>query len=111
MGYDEGLAERIRAQLDDEPDVMEKRMFGVLAFLVGGYMTVAVSGQDGLMARVDREHEALLVERPGVEPMVVRGRRMTGWLLVEDRACEQDDDLAEWIARALAVVRDLPPKR
>ncbi|MDQ3434803.1 MAG: TfoX/Sxy family protein, partial [Actinomycetota bacterium] len=78
MPYDEDLANRIRELIAGDPDVTEKRIFGGLAFLVGGNMSVAASGQGGLMVRVDPEDtDALVAERPA-RPFEMRGRAMRG---------------------------------
>ncbi|MDO5627857.1 MAG: TfoX/Sxy family protein [Mobilicoccus sp.] len=109
MAFDEGLAERVRMCVFDEPDVTEKRMFGGLAFLVSGHMTVAV-GDDGLMVRVDRDDEPQLLELPGVTGTVMGRRRMRGWLDLDYSAIENDDELTAWVARSVAFVHTLPPK-
>src|SRR3954463_4405048 len=83
MAYDEDLANRIRELLADESGVTEKKMFGGLAFLVGGNMSVAASGQGGLMVRVDPDESRVLVAKPHVSRMVMRGREMAGWLRVD----------------------------
>lgn len=110
MGYDEHLADRIRACLDDEPGAVEKRMFGGLAFLVGGHMAVAANRKGVLMVRVDPDDAPALIEAPGVERMVMGGREMAGWPQVSQEACAEDADLTRWVERGLAVVHDLPPK-
>ena len=110
MAYDEELAERIRAHVAEEPGVQEKRMFGGLAFLIGGHMAVGASSQGGLLLRVDPDETAALRERPHVDPFVMRGRPMDGWLRVEAEGIRTDDELAAWVARGAAYVRSLPPK-
>lgn len=110
MTYDEDLAHRIRALLADEP-YTELRMFGGLAFLVGGHMAVAASGQGGLMVRVDPDDaEALLDGSHDAEPMVMRGREMRGWLRVAAGAVRADGQLEPWVRRGVAYARSLPPK-
>lgn len=110
MAYDEQLAARIRTLVTDEPGLTEQRMFGGLAFLVGGNMAVAASGQGGALVRVDpAESDALVAETPA-ELMEMRGRGMTGWLRVAPEHLEADDALAEWVARGTAYARSLPPK-
>ncbi len=111
MAYDEELAARIRTLVGDGPDVTEMRMFGGLAFLVGGPMAVAASGQGGLLVRTDAEEGDALVLAGRAEPMVMRGRPMGGWLRVAADAVEADDALAEWVRRGTAYARSLPPKR
>jgi TfoX/Sxy family transcriptional regulator of competence genes len=110
MAHDEDLADRIRELLDGDPDVTEQRMFGGLAFLAGGHLAVAASGQGGLMVRVEpAETEALLAE-PGVRPMEMRGRALDGWLRVDDDGVRTEQQLADWVERSLAYARSLPPK-
>jgi hypothetical protein len=75
MAYDEALAERIRQRLARESDVVEKKMFGGLAFLIGGNMAVAASGQGGLLVRVDPAESDSLVATTTARPMVMRGAR------------------------------------
>ena len=108
MAYDEALAERIRAMLPDEP-VDEKKMFGGLAFLVGGNMSVAASGQGGLMVRVDPDETESLLRERGVAPMEMRGRTMSGWLRVSDDVLD-DETLQAWVDRGVGYARTLPRK-
>jgi hypothetical protein len=85
----------------------EKKMFGGLAFLVGGNMAVAASGQGGLLVRVDPAEGERLVETTDAQPMEMRGREMAGWLRVDPPS----ERVAEWVARGVAYARTLPPKR
>ncbi len=110
MAYDERLAERIRALVEDEEGVSEKRMFGGLAFLVNGNMSVSASGQGGLLLRVDPERADDLLEQPHAEPFVMRGRPMDGWLRVEEGGLQSDESLARWVGHGVAYARSLPPK-
>ncbi|MGH1564547.1 TfoX/Sxy family protein [Mumia sp. DW29H23] len=110
MAYDEELAERIREVVDGEEALSEQRMFGGLAFLIAGNMAVAASGQGGLMVRVDPEKSDALVDGLGVEPMVMRGREMLGWLRVTSDAVRDDVALREWVGRGVSYARSLPPK-
>jgi hypothetical protein len=111
MAYDEELAGRIREFVKDEPGLTEQKMFGGLAFLIGGNMAVAASGQGGLLVRVDPEQSDELVAQSSAEPMEMRGRQMAGWLRVESRDVTGEDQLAEWVARGTAYARSLPAKR
>jgi TfoX/Sxy family transcriptional regulator of competence genes len=104
MAYDEELAERIRKRVSG---ATEKKMFGGLAFFIGGNMAVAASGQGGLLVRVDPEEGARLVETTNAEPMEMRGRQMAGWLRVD---VTTDDELAEWVDRGVAYASTLPAK-
>jgi TfoX N-terminal domain len=79
VAYDEDLANRIRELIASQPDVSEQAMFGGLAFLVGGNMSVAASGQGGLMVRVDPEEADVLLAKPHAQPFEMRGRAMQGW--------------------------------
>lgn len=110
MAYDEDLANRIRERLADETAVREKRMFGGLAFLVGGHMAVAASGQGGLMVRVDPDETDALLTEPHARPFEMRGRELAGWLRVEAEGLATDAQLAAWVARGVAYARSLPAK-
>lgn len=110
MAYDEDLARRIRELVADEPHVAERRMFGGLAFLVGGNMSVAASGQGGLMVRVDPEDTEALVTEPHARPFEMRGRAMQGWLRVDPEGVRTKRELEPWVKRGLAYARSLPPK-
>ena len=109
MPYDQDLAERIRGHLGDTP-VTEKSMFGGLAFLVGGNMAVAASGQGGLMVRVDPAESDEMVAADGVSRMVMRGKEMDGWLRVTSDALSTEDDLARWVRVGTTYAGSLPPK-
>jgi TfoX/Sxy family transcriptional regulator of competence genes len=111
VAYDEGLAERIRELLAGEPGVTEQRMFGGLAFLVGGNMAVAASGQGGLMVRVDPEDSERLVASSPARPMEMRGREMRGWLRVDLDDVRTKRTLQRWVGLGTAYARSLPPKR
>ncbi len=111
MAYDEDLADRIRALVASDADVTEKRMFGGLAFLVGGHMAVAVSGRGGLMVRVDPADSDTLVAQTEAYPMEMRGRAMSGWLRVDAEDVRTKRELAKWVERGAAYARSLPPKR
>ena len=110
VAYDEDLAERIRAVLAGER-VVEKKMFGGLAFLVGGNMSVAASGEGGLMVRVDPADSAALLHEPGAEEFEMGGRGpMKGWLRVQGDSLDDSQTLQAWVARGLAYAKSLPPK-
>ena len=110
MAYDEQLADRIRALLDTEADRSEKRMFGGLAFLLGGNMALAASGQGGLMVRVPPEQTAELIEEPGAAPFEMRGKPMDGWIRVDADAVEDEEPLQRWVGIGVGRARSLPPK-
>ena len=111
MAYDEDLADRIRELTAEEPARSEQRMFGGLAFLVGGHMAVAASGQGGLLVRIDPADADALLDQPGVGPMEMRGRPLRGWLLVDADQLGSDHQLAAWVGRGTSYVRTLPPKQ
>ncbi|MGH3453562.1 MAG: TfoX/Sxy family protein [Nocardioidaceae bacterium] len=110
MAYDEVLADRIRELVGGGEGVTEQKMFGGLAFLVNGNMAVAASGQGGLLVRVDPAEADDLV-REDVEPMVMRGRKMRGWLRITAAAVDAPDQLEQWVARGASYARSLPAKR
>ena len=107
MAYDEELAARIRDLVANEPALTEKKMFGGLAFLVGGNMAVAASGQGGLLVRVDPAESDGLIASSSARPMEMRGREMAGWLRVDPAG---DDELATWVGRGVSFARSLAPK-
>src|SRR4051812_22870061 len=110
MAYDEELAHRIRELIAGEAGVTEKKMFGGLAFLVGGNMAVAASGQGGLLVRVDPEESEKLAARPHAGKMEMRGRAMRGWLRVEPDGVRTKRQLEPWVRRGVTYARSLPPK-
>jgi hypothetical protein len=110
MAYDEELALRIRALLGDRAGLTEKKMFGGLAFLVGGNMAIAASGQGGILVRVDPEESDELVATTAAEPMVMRDREMAGWLRVDTVDVATDAALGEWVERGTDYATSLPPK-
>jgi TfoX/Sxy family transcriptional regulator of competence genes len=110
MAYDEDLANRIRELIATEKGVTEKKMFGGLAFLIGGNIAVAASGQGGALVRVDPEKSDELVARSNAEVMVMRGRSMAGWLRVDSADLRSDSELARWVALGADFARSLPPK-
>ena len=111
MAYDEELAGRIRTLIGDEPALTEQKMFGGLAFLVGGNMAVAASGQGGLMVRVDPAESAALVDTTPARVFEMRGRSMPGWLRVDAEDVQADAELAPWVTRGVSFARSLPAKR
>jgi TfoX/Sxy family transcriptional regulator of competence genes len=109
MAYDEGLAERIRGVLADRHDVSEKKMFGGIAFMVRGHMTVGIV-KDDLMVRVGLEEYADLVRQPHARPMDFTGRPMKGFVYVASAGLEDDADLERWVERGLAYALSIPAK-
>ena len=111
MAYDEQLADRIRELLGGESDLTEQKMFGGLAFLIGGNMAVAASGQGGLLVRVDPAESDVLVESTNATPMEMRGRSMRGWLRVDADDVSASLELQNWVELGAAYTRSLPAKR
>ena len=111
MAYDDRLAERIRELLAHEAGLTEQKMFGGLGFLIGGNMAVGVSGQGGILVRVDPAQSDELVASTEAYPMEMRGRSMTGWLRVDPEHVETAQQLEPWVGRGAAYARALPPKK
>jgi TfoX/Sxy family transcriptional regulator of competence genes len=111
MAYDEELATRIRELVAGEPDLTEKKMFGGLAFLLGGNMAVAASGQGGMLVRVDPAESDSLVASTNARPMEMRGREMAGWLRVGSGDLGTKRELSRWVERGVKYARSLPAKR
>jgi len=110
MAYDEELAHRIRELLADEQGVSEVSMFGGLAFLLDGNMSVAASGQGGLMVRVDPETSERVLALPHARAMEMRGRTMKGWIRVDGEGVQTKRQLASWVRRGVQFSRTLPAK-
>ncbi len=110
MAYDEHLANRIRELISDVPNVTEKKMFGGLAFLIGGNMAVSASGQGGLMLRCDPADSDELAGKPHASRMVMRGRAMDGWLRVDEAGIKTKRQLEPWVKRGVQYARSLPAK-
>jgi TfoX/Sxy family transcriptional regulator of competence genes len=110
MSYDEELAQRIRKLVSGEAGLTEKKMFGGLAFLIGGNMAIAASGGGGLLARVDPESSDELVATTSARPMEMRGRSMKGWLRVDSADVRTEPELAKWVELGTTYARSLPAK-
>jgi TfoX/Sxy family transcriptional regulator of competence genes len=111
VAYDEDLANRIRELIGAEAGLTEQRMFGGLAFLIDGHMSVAVSGQGGLLLRCDPAETEALLGKPHASPFVMRGRAMNGWLRIAAEGVRTKRQLGRWVARGVTYARSLPPKR
>jgi TfoX/Sxy family transcriptional regulator of competence genes len=109
MAYDDVLAERIRDRLRGVDGVTQKRMFGGLAFLTHGNMTVGVIGDD-LIVRVGPEATAAALTRPGAREFDMTGRPMKGWILVEPAGTKTTRQLTPWVGRGVRFALTLPPK-
>jgi TfoX N-terminal domain len=111
VAYDEELANRIRGLTVEEAGLTEQKMFGGLAFLVGGNMAVGASGQGGILVRVDPAQSDTLVATTSARPMEMRGRQMQGWLRVGADDVGSASELAKWVELGVAYARSLPAKR
>jgi TfoX/Sxy family transcriptional regulator of competence genes len=111
VAYDEELADRIRELVGREPDLTEKKMFGGLAFLTGGNMAVAASGQGGILVRVDPAKSEMLVATTNARLMEMRGRQMQGWLRVDPEDLRTKRQLAKWVELGTTYARSLPAKQ
>lgn len=110
MPYDADLAQRLREELAAEPDVTEQRMFGGLAFLLAGHMTVTASPRGGLMLRVSPQRGSEFAAAGPAVQVEMQGRPMKGWLYLEPAEVAADAALARWVGYARDFVRTLPPK-
>jgi TfoX/Sxy family transcriptional regulator of competence genes len=111
MAYDESLADRIRQLVAGESDLTEQKMFGGLAFLIGGNMAVAASGQGGVLVRVDPAESDALVATTSAHLMEMRDRQMPGWLRVGPEDLRTKPQLAKWVELGTTYARSLPAKR
>src|SRR3984893_14215012 len=109
MAYDTDLADRIRELLGPLRAVEEMRMFGGLAFLINGNMSVAVSGQGGLMGRAPPDDTEKLLGRAHVNPLVMAGREVRGWIRVDSDGVKTKRRLTDWVTRGVDYARSLPP--
>jgi len=109
MAYYEGVAERLREVYDVHHDIVEKKMFGGLAFLVNGHMSCGVVG-DSLMVRVGLEQYEPSLKRPYARPMDFTGKPLRGFVFVDPLGFESDEDLSGWVSASLEFVLSLPPK-
>jgi TfoX/Sxy family transcriptional regulator of competence genes len=110
VAYDEELANRIRELVANEQGLTEQKMFGGLAFLINGNMSVSASSQGGLLLRVDPAETDALAARPHAQPFEMRGRAMQGWLRVDAEGVRTKRELQRWVTRGVAYARSLAPK-
>jgi TfoX/Sxy family transcriptional regulator of competence genes len=108
--YDEDLAQRIRAVVAAERSLSERKMFGGLAFLVGGNMALAASGQGGILVRVGAERSEELAATNTASVAVMRGRPMPGWLRVDAEHVRTARQLRKWVDLGVGFARSLPAK-
>ncbi|MDA2895218.1 TfoX/Sxy family protein [Mycolicibacterium sp. BiH015] len=110
MAYDADLADRIRELIAAERGVEEKKMFGGLAFLINGNMSVAVSSHGGILVRIPPDETEKLLARDHVEPMIMAGRETRGWLRVAADGVKTKRQLSPWVSRGVAYAKSLPAK-
>lgn len=111
MAYDEVLAHRVRAQLSGEDGITERSMFGGLGFMVDGKMALAAGSQGVLMVRVEPSEGERLSGQDGVEPTIMRGGPIKGWLDVAPSTLDEDDVLRRWVRTGVDYARSLPAKK
>lgn len=109
VAFDETLADRIRDVLAPRADVSERKMFGGIAFMLGGNMAVGVIGED-LMVRLDPADAEKALKEPNTRPMDFTGKPMKGMVYVDPAGAESDDDLAAWVEAGADFASSLPPK-
>ena len=109
MAYDDGVAQRLREIFGDRPDLIEKKMFGGLAFMLRGHMCCGVV-DDALMARVGPDQYTDALCQPHTRVMDFTGKPLKGFIYVDAEGFESDDDLDSWVTRCEQFVVSLPPK-
>ena len=109
MAYNEELALRIRAAMGSHEGVVERKMFGGIAFMLKGNMTVGVTGDD-LMVRVGPNGLDDALSQPHARPMDFTGRPMKGFVYVDSAGTEKDESLKQWVQRGVAFAQSLPAK-
>jgi hypothetical protein len=110
VAYDEDLAVRIRDLVRGEQGLTEKKMFGGLAFMIGGNMAISASGQGGLLVRVDPARTTELAGRAHAGVAVMGGHEMPGWLRVDTDGVRTKAQLQRWVDEGVAYARSLPGK-
>lgn len=110
MAFDDGLAERVRDLLAEDDRIVERKMFGGLAFLLNGNMAVGVH-EDDLIVRLPVDDTAAALARPGVRAFDLSGGRpMRGWVLVAPDATATERDLTAWVEIGCDYAETFPPK-
>jgi TfoX/Sxy family transcriptional regulator of competence genes len=109
VAYDEALADRVRDALAPRADLSERKMFGGIAFTIGGNMALGVI-DDQLMVRLDHADAERALDEPHVRPMDFTGRPMKGMVFVDAEGTEADGDLAGWVDAGADFAASLPPK-
>lgn len=110
MAYDEDLVHRLRELLADEDAITERKMFGGVAFLLHGNMSVSASRNGGLLVRLDPADSDAALARPHVALMEMGGRTMDGWVTVAPEGLRTKRELSAWVRRSIRFARTLPRK-
>jgi TfoX/Sxy family transcriptional regulator of competence genes len=110
VAYDEDLAMRIREVLADRTDLTERKMFGGIAFMIGGHIACGVIGDD-LMLRLGEEGADEALDRSHTRPFDFTGRPSKGSIFVEPAGTTDDAELRNWVARAVSHAARLAPKQ
>src|SRR4029453_10301123 len=109
MAYDEALAGRVRELISARAGVREGKMFGGIAFMVGGTMAVGVTG-DELMVRLDPGASEKALTEEGVRVFDMTRRPVKGWILVSAERAEGEEGRAEWVEAGADYAASLPTK-
>jgi TfoX/Sxy family transcriptional regulator of competence genes len=109
VAFDDALATRVRNALPGGESVIEKRMFGGIAFLLNGNMCCGVHG-DELIVRLDPAHAADALGEPHVRAFDLTGRPMKGWVLIALDGLATDSELQSWVGRGVEFAASLPAK-
>ena len=110
MAYDVDLVDRLREVIAGEPAVVEKAIFGGVAFMLAGHMAFRASDQGGLLVRIGTQQAADLATDQRASPFVMNGRKVGGWLQVDIDATASKAELSRWIEPAVRYARSLAPK-
>ena len=109
MPYDKGLAQRVREILELEPGYDERLMFGGICFILFGNMVCGIIGED-LIVRVGMDRYAEMLKMPHTKKFDLTGKSLKGWVMVLSQALDSDEELNDWVQRAVSFVQTLPPK-
>ncbi len=110
MAIDQELLKRVQEIVSEQPDIMEKRMFGGIGFFVNGNYACGVSGKGNLVVRVGPDRYVEALNHPHAREMDITGRPMRGWVFVDDEGYEEKRDLSQWVQLGLDFASSLPPK-
>ena len=109
MTYDQGLTQRVREILEEEPGFDEKKMFGGICFLLFGNMVCGII-KDDLIVRVGADNYDAALKMPDTRKFDLTGKPLRGWVVVLAPALDSDNELSDWLQKAVKFVRTLPAK-